>query len=125
MSTRAGPRWEPLNACLGYLTLLSLTVTAHGERYAGTVGGVYRWDAAAAGWQRLGGDLLTLTITFVALNPHRPATLYAGTGGLVFVSEDHGQRWADLAVSVVGPNLSRSETVGVGPPTRTPSTGRR
>ncbi len=125
MTTDAGARWEAVNDGLGNRTVLSLAVTPRGERYAGTVGGVYRWDAAAAAWRRLGGDLLTLTVTFVVANPLRPATLYAGTGGLVFVSEDHGQRWEELAVSVVGPNIPRPEAAGMSRPTGTSSTGRR
>jgi photosystem II stability/assembly factor-like uncharacterized protein len=95
-----GGQWRPLTEGLRNLTVLALLVTPGGERFAGTVGGVYRWDPRGFAWELVGEDVLTLTVTFVANHPHRSGTLYAGTGGLVFVSEDHGQRWRELAVSV-------------------------
>lgn len=102
-STDAGSVWRALNEGLGNLTVLSLLVTPGGERFAGTVGGVYRRGARGAAWELVGADVLTLTITFLANHPHRSATVYAGTGGLVFVSEDGGSRWRELAVSVTNP----------------------
>jgi photosystem II stability/assembly factor-like uncharacterized protein len=110
VTTDQGGRWEPRNQGLRNLTVLSLLVAPEGQPFAGTVGGVFQWDADSAGWRLLGGDLLTLTVTFVAADPHRPGTLYAGTGGLVFVSEDHGQQWRELAVSVAGTALSRASS---------------
>ncbi len=107
----AGGRWTALSAGLRNLTVLSLLATPDGGRFAGTVGGVHRWDAGAAAWRVVGEDILTLTVTFVATSPHRPATVYAGTGGLVFVSEDRGQHWQELAVSVTGPAGPRSSAV--------------
>lgn len=113
VSTDAGGRWTLLNEGMRNLTVLSLLVTPGGERFAGTVGGVYRWDPVRLTWELVGEDVLTLTITFVATNPHRPGTVYAGTGGLVFVSNDRGRRWRELAVSVVGPGVPRPVSAGL------------
>jgi len=111
-----GDQWRPLNEGLRNLTVLSLLVTPSGERFTGTVGGVYRRNPRGSAWELVGKDILTLTVTFVATNPHRSGTLYAGTGGLVFVSEDHGQQWRELAVSVVGPASLQPASAGVGHP---------
>lgn len=99
-STDGGSAWRPVNEGLRNRTVLSLLVTSGGERFAGTVGGVYRWDARSAAWELVGEDVLTLTITFLASHPRRSATVYAGTGGLLFVSDDRGLHWRELAVSV-------------------------
>ncbi|MBI4607784.1 MAG: hypothetical protein HY726_02095 [Candidatus Rokubacteria bacterium] len=111
-----GGQWTPLNEGLRNLTVLSLLVTPGGERFAGTVGGVYRREASASAWELVGADVLTLTVTFVAANPHRPGTLYAGTGGLVFVSEDQGRRWRELAVTVAGGVAPQPLSVGLDHP---------
>ncbi|MBI3454519.1 MAG: hypothetical protein HY002_01855 [Candidatus Rokubacteria bacterium] len=116
VTTDGGGHWEPLNDGLRNRTVLSLLATSDGERFAGTVGGVYRWDAAGSSWQLVGEDVLTLTVTVVATNPHRPGTLYAGTGGLVFVSQDHGRQWRELAVSVAGPAGLRPGASAAGRP---------
>ncbi len=115
VSTDRGGRWEPHRQGLRNLTVLSLLVAPDGQRFAGTVGGVFRWGSDGAGWQLLGGDLLTLTVTFVAADPHRPGTLYAGTGGLVFISENHGQHWRELAVSVAAAAPPRAVSVPLTP----------
>jgi photosystem II stability/assembly factor-like uncharacterized protein len=93
-------RWQAHNQGLRNLTVLSLLAAPDGRQFVGTVGGVHRWDPAGTGWRLLGEDVLTLTVTFVTADPHRPGRLYAGTGGLVYVSEDHGQHWRELAGSV-------------------------
>jgi len=113
VTTEGGRGWRALNEGLRNHTVLSLLLTPQGERYVGTVGGVHRWDPAAGGWRHVGGDLLTLTVTFVAADLHRPGRVYAGTGGLVYVSDDRGQHWRELAVSVSGPGPSG--TAGPGP----------
>jgi photosystem II stability/assembly factor-like uncharacterized protein len=116
-----GGRWESRNRGLRNLTVLSLLVTPERQLFAGTVGGVFRWDPDGTGWQLLGENLLTLTVTFVATDPHRPGTLYAGTGGLVFVSEDHGRQWRELAVSVAAAAPPRAVSVPLSPTgTRSP-----
>jgi photosystem II stability/assembly factor-like uncharacterized protein len=102
-TTDGGGRWVPLNDGLRNVTVLSLLAGPSGQRVVGTVGGVHVWDPARAAWRLVGEGLLTLTVTFVETSPHRPGTIYAGTGGLVFASEDHGQHWEELAVSVAGP----------------------
>jgi photosystem II stability/assembly factor-like uncharacterized protein len=98
-----GRLWRPLTEGLRNLAVLSLFVTAEGEPFAGTVGGVHRLQPSRTAWTIVGEDVLTLTITFVTANPHRPGTIYAGTGGLVFVSEDRGGHWQELATAVAGP----------------------
>lgn len=97
-----GGRWRPLNEGLRNPTVLSLLVASRGQIFAGTVGGVYRRETPAAAWELAGEDVLSLTVTFVVEHPHRPGTIYAGTGGLVFVSDDDGRRWRELALSVAG-----------------------
>jgi photosystem II stability/assembly factor-like uncharacterized protein len=115
VTTDRGGRWEPRNEGLRNPTVLSLLVTSDGQPFAGTVGGVFRWGSDGTGWQLLGEDLLTLTVTFVTADPHRAATLYAGTGGLVFVSEDRGQQWRELAVSVAAATPSRAGSAPMRP----------
>ncbi len=102
VTSNGGVQWQPLTQGLRNLTVLSLASTETGERFAGTVGGVYRLAPSGRTWTLVGEDVLTLTITFVTASPHRPDRLYAGTGGLVFVSDDHGRQWRELAVSVAG-----------------------
>ncbi len=99
-TTDSGGTWRPLNDGLRNPTVLSLLVTPSGERFAGTVGGVYRRDSTVAAWRLVGEEVLPLTVTFVATTPHRFGTIYAGTGGLLFMSDDSGRRWHELAVSV-------------------------
>lgn len=111
-----GDRWRPLNEGLRNYTVLSLLVTSGGQLFAGTVGGVYRRETPAAAWELMGEGVMSLTITFVVESPHRPGTIYAGTGGLVFISDDHGRRWRELAVSVAGavpPTSAATRTGGV------------
>lgn len=115
VTTDGGRAWWALNAGLRNHTVLSLLLTPEGERYVGTVGGVQRWDPAAGTWRSVGEDLLTLTVTVVAADPHRPGRVYAGTGGLVFVSDDRGEHWRELAVAVSGPGPPGP--VGPGPRT--------
>ncbi len=116
VTSDGGDQWQPLNKGLRNLTVLSLLVTPRGERFVGTVGGVQRWDPRGSAWEPVGEDVLTLTVTFVANNPHRPGTFYAGTGGLVFFSEDHGRQWRELAVSVTDPARLQPASAGVGHP---------
>jgi len=117
VTTDGGGLWQPWNEGLRNLTVLSLLATADGEALAGTVGGVYRRPGGAPAWELVGGDVLTLTVTFVTSHPRRPATLYAGTGGLVFVSDDRGRHWRELALSVAAP----SATAAVAHPAATES----
>lgn len=112
VTTDGARAWRPLNEGLRNLTVLSLLVTPNGERFAGTVGGVYRWGRGDDAWVLVGEDVLTLTVTFVANNLHRAGTVYAGTGGLVFVSEDRGRQWRELAVSVTNPVAVRPASAG-------------
>lgn len=114
LSTDAGGHWRPFSDGLGNLTVLSLHVTPRGDRYASTVGGVSRMRAGETAWQLVGEDVLTLTVTFVTSDPHRPGVLYAGTGGLLFRSEDHGRHWRELAASVSGPRGTRPASTGGG-----------
>ena len=125
LSPDAGARWRPLSDGLGNLTVLSLHVTPRGDRYVGTVGGVSRMLAGETTWQPVGEDVLTLTVTFVTDDPHRPGVLYAGTGGLLFRSEDRGRRWQEMAVSVLGRRGTRPASVGSGPRSGAHSHGER
>lgn len=102
VTSDSGARWQPMNEGLGNLTVLSLLVTPRGERFVGTIGGVYRHDPAHQTWTLVGEDVLSLTITFVVDDPHRAGRVYAGSGGLLFVSEDSGARWHELAATVAG-----------------------
>lgn len=114
VTTDGGATWRADNEGLRNLTVLSLLVTPDGTRYAGTVGGVYRRSRSEGAWQLLGEDVLTLTVTFVTSNPHRDGLLYAGTGGLVFISEDRGRHWRELAVSVTNPVAGPDSSAGTG-----------
>ncbi len=125
VTTKGGGHWRPFSDGLRNLTVLSLLVTPHGERFAGTVGGVYRLGPRDSAWELVGEEVLPLTITFVANNPRRSGTIYAGTGGLVFVSEDGGRRWRELAVSVAAPGATQPAAAGVGSPAGTNSPSER
>lgn len=109
-----GDRWQPLNDGLDNVRVLSLVATPAGALFTATVGGVYRQLADRSAWERVGEGPLALTVTFVRHNPHRPGTLYAGTGGLVFVTEDHGRQWRELAMSVVSSADGRPTSIGSG-----------
>jgi photosystem II stability/assembly factor-like uncharacterized protein len=113
ITSDGGKTWRPLTEGLRSPTVLSLFVTPQGEPFAGTVGGVHRLQPDGAAWTIVGEDVLTLTITFVTANPHRPGTIYAGTGGLVFVSEDRGGHWQELATAVTGPAGTRPAAAGL------------
>lgn len=116
-----GGQWRPLNEGLGNLRVLSLVVTPARELFAATVGGVYRLELDGSAWELVGEGPLALTVTFVQSNPHRSGTVYAGTGGLVFVSEDRGRQWRELAVSVRTSAGGRGVPAGVGNPAVTHS----
>jgi photosystem II stability/assembly factor-like uncharacterized protein len=124
-TTDGGQHWRPLNEGLRNRTVLSLLVTPRGERFAGTVGGVYRWDPLRASWELTGEEVLSLTVTFVAPDPHRSGTLYAGTGGLLFVSEDRGSEWRELKVSVADRAAPQAASVGAVHPSGTHSGNER
>lgn len=125
VTTDGGRTWRADSDGLRNLTVLSLLVAPGGERFAGTVGGVYRRGGDDDAWALVGEDVLTLTVTFVAENPHRAGTVYAGTGGLLFVSEDRGRRWRELAVSVTAPLAAHgSSASGQTPAAHSPNQGR-
>ncbi|MFQ5897464.1 MAG: WD40/YVTN/BNR-like repeat-containing protein [Candidatus Methylomirabilia bacterium] len=125
VTTDGGAHWRALNEGLGNLRVLSLAVMPGGELFAATVGGVYRLEPRGSSWERVGEGPLALTVTFVQGDSHRPGTVYAGTGGLVFVSEDHGRRWRNLAVSVGVSAGHQDASAGVEYPAGTDSQAER
>ncbi|MBI3634691.1 MAG: hypothetical protein HY216_00560 [Candidatus Rokubacteria bacterium] len=96
-----GASWRPFNEGLGPSTVLSVLAASDGGLFAGTIGGVYRRAPDAAAWERTRAGAPRLTITFIAEHPRRPGWLYVGTGGQLFVSEDHGHRWQSVLASEV------------------------
>lgn len=59
--------------------------------YVAMRGGVFRTSDAGQNWKRADGPR---NVAAVAVNPKRPAEVYAATSeGALWVSEDGGQRW--------------------------------
>ncbi|MFM8552114.1 MAG: WD40/YVTN/BNR-like repeat-containing protein [Nitrospiraceae bacterium] len=62
--------------------------------YVATNESVYKTRDGGASWERMATDLSSYRVLSLALDPARPASVYAGTmGDAVYKSPDGGQRW--------------------------------
>lgn len=78
----------------------SLLETPHGLM-AGTDSGIYLWDAAAVRWMGLSSPNPVQMVTALAMSPGNPDVILAGTQpGALYRSEDAGQSWKKLDVSI-------------------------
>lgn len=68
--------------------------TCRGEFWAGTDRGIYRWDAREGRWNHVPSPLDGFHVQQLAIAPHDPETIYAGTRpAQVWRSNDAGATW--------------------------------
>ena len=61
------------------------------------MGKLYRRGSGDNAWERLSSGLPETSSTrAIAIHPHRPEVVYAGTEKGGYVSSDHGDRWEPL-----------------------------
>lgn len=109
-SRTASSTWHtplPLLASLILLALLSgcgkqsdtiVSIALHPTNpnilYVATNESVYKTRDGGTTWERMATDLSSYRVLSLALDPKRPASVYAGTmGDAVYKSPDGGQRW--------------------------------
>jgi photosystem II stability/assembly factor-like uncharacterized protein len=97
-STDSGRTWTAANTGLtsDYVHALVILPSNHAVLYAGTQFGVFRSTNSAGTWAVANAGLPYLTYVYsLAIDPTRPATVYAGeeVGGGVFKSTDSGGTW--------------------------------
>jgi photosystem II stability/assembly factor-like uncharacterized protein len=89
----AADRWQPAGPEGGNVTALVVDSANPRVLYAGVgAGGVFKSADAGATWNPA-FDGLRGVVRFVAVDPGRPATVYAGTDLEVFRSDDGGAHW--------------------------------
>ena len=93
-STTAGDSWEQINTNLPNLAVNSLAVKSDGTVFAGTEGGVFRYDGTQ--WQPTDTVGMKYNLVFsLAINPS--GRIYAGTAnGGVYLSLDNGKEWRQI-----------------------------
>ena len=90
----ATDRWQPAGPEGGNVTSLAIDPTNPRVLYAAAgAGGVFKSADAGATWAPA-FDGLRGIVRIVAVDPGRPATVYAGTDSEVFRSDDGGAHWA-------------------------------
>jgi photosystem II stability/assembly factor-like uncharacterized protein len=109
-----GDRWELLTHGLPEAPAIR-AIAAHPERpetvYAGTQHGLYRSTDRGEHWERLNVPDHGLPVWSLMFDPRDPRVLYAGYENCeIFRSEDGGERWHQLPVTVRFPEV----TVGPG-----------
>lgn len=69
--------------------------------YAGTDSGVYRTKDGGENWTRLDSPMNQMQIWSLAINPHNPDIMYAGTcPAQLFGSKNGGESWTKLKVNM-------------------------
>jgi photosystem II stability/assembly factor-like uncharacterized protein len=119
--------WERLGGFGGNERVRSLVVSpdyaSDSELYAGTVAGVYRSDDGGRTWSATGPRMATPPKggeadlgALVAMSPAygSDGTVFAGTDGGLFVTQDAGRSWAELTVPPLTTS-SQIEAVAVSP----------
>jgi photosystem II stability/assembly factor-like uncharacterized protein len=80
----------------GLVTAFALDPSSPSTIYAATARGLYKTADAGASWRRTGAGLRDHSLLAVAVDPGRPANLYATTDtGGVFRSLDGGEHWIE------------------------------
>jgi photosystem II stability/assembly factor-like uncharacterized protein len=93
-STDDGATWSLLSSGLGGDLGAQVNVFARdssGNVFAGSEGGVFRFDAATSSWLSINGDMLDSNVH--ALGANRQGTLFAGTLGGINRSTNGGASW--------------------------------
>src|SRR5262245_51395917 len=111
----ARARWTPLGPSGGGILCLAGDPAGR-ALYAGTAGGVYKSVDGASHWTLLARRIGRQPVAALAVDPRRPATVYAGTAAQgVWKRRDGGASWA--AANRGMPTLAMSElAVGPGEP---------
>ncbi len=111
-----GGDWTPVNNGLSSLSVSALAF-GRGVLYVATPTGLFKSIDFGASWTAVGDGLPSAGVVVVAVDPHDPANVYAGTiwtgtsepvGGGVFRSTDGGTTWtaASNGLPVGGVNLT-------------------
>ncbi|HVW39140.1 MAG TPA: hypothetical protein VHB99_17615 [Pirellulales bacterium] len=99
-STDGGARWQRSSKGM-FVECDVRALTVHPREpnvlYAGTNEGVYRTENAGDDWTRLAGPLDELITWALAIVPHQPDTVFAGTRpAKIFRSTDAGRNWQEV-----------------------------
>ncbi len=76
-------------------TVQVINATNHGALFVGTDYGLYRSRDDGNTWAHLEQGMFNQNIHALAIDPRDPDTLYAGTSGGIFKTEDGGDHWTD------------------------------
>jgi photosystem II stability/assembly factor-like uncharacterized protein len=107
-SADAGASWRRL-AAPGFVTALAVAPSRPATLYAATPDGIYRSADAGRSWRPGGPGLAGLVVSSVAVDPHRPWRVFAGTSGtfaagepvgFIFKSTDGGRTWTPAVSGV-------------------------
>jgi len=72
----------------------------------GTLGGIFRQDAGEGSWEELKNGLPEgAEIHAITVDPHDPATVFAGSTKGLYRSSDRGDRWERLPLPVAEANI--------------------
>jgi photosystem II stability/assembly factor-like uncharacterized protein len=86
--------------------------------FAGTRSGVFKSNDGGASWSAASSGLPALYVLGLAIDPHSPTTVYAGTfGGGVFMSSDGGATWTDVSEGLTSPFVNALAIDAVTPTT--------
>jgi photosystem II stability/assembly factor-like uncharacterized protein len=97
-STDTGQTWRPAGLQGHAVRALAQAASDPKILVAGALDGVYRSFDAGANWKRISpeGDEELRNIDSLAIDPHRPATIYAGTFHLPWKTIDGGRHWRPI-----------------------------
>ncbi len=90
----APPSLDSLPAGSGIVMAFAFDSRAPGTVYAATLGGgVYKTLDAGHHWRSMAAGSISDRVDALAVDPHRPGTLYAGTGVAVYKTVNGGRSW--------------------------------
>ena len=117
-SIDAGQTWTTMNNGLVIMTDRCIeTILPHPQNediiYIGTLNGVFKTETGGSLWYQTGLYSTGLHVNTIAIDPHQPSTLYAGTyGNGLFKSTDNGTTWIELNTTI---SDAKHMAVGVDP----------
>jgi photosystem II stability/assembly factor-like uncharacterized protein len=102
-SSDAGATWSVAGLSGEILRTVEQAPDAPEIFVAGTRGGVFRSTDSAESWQRISpaGDAELRNVDSVAIDPHDPRTIYAGTYHLPWKTTDAGNTWNAVAAGMI------------------------
>jgi len=125
-STDRGLTWKPLSSVPDFVETLTIDPVNPTTLYAGTDAGAYKSTDGGAHWKTIRRGIESVTqITAIAVDPHRPQTLFLSTfGDAPYRSVDGGGHWTRVAAGLgTEPDIrslavdpARSSTVYAGSP---------